>query len=79
MVEHLEEMAGRIPHDEGVDFFTKLLNNPENPFVAVLGGAKVAEKVGVIRNMLDRVDTLIIGGAMPTRFGSRGAKLRIQG
>ena len=44
------------------------LNNPKRPFVAVLGGAKVSDKIGVINNLLEKVDTLIIGGGMAYTF-----------
>ena len=44
------------------------LDDPKRPFVAVLGGAKVSDKIGVINNLLEKVDTLIIGGGMAFTF-----------
>ena len=46
----------------------KALENPERPFVAILGGSKVSDKIGVINNLLEKVDTLIIGGGMAFTF-----------
>ena len=51
-----------------LDIMGKALENPERPFVAVLGGAKIADKLNVIENLLEKVDTLIIGGGMAYTF-----------
>ena len=51
-----------------IDFLGNAVNNPERPFVAILGGAKVSSKISVINNLLDKVDTLIIGGGMCYTF-----------
>ena len=63
-----------------IDFLGNAVNNPERPFVAILGGAKVSSKISVINNLLDKVDTLIIGGGMAYTFskaagGSIGVSL----
>lgn len=51
-----------------IDFLGNAVNNPVRPFVAILGGAKVSSKISVINNLLDKVDTLIIGGGMAYTF-----------
>ena len=51
-----------------IDFLGNAVNNPTRPFVAILGGAKVSSKISVIENLLDKVDTLIIGGGMAYTF-----------
>ncbi|MGI6701851.1 MAG: phosphoglycerate kinase [Christensenellales bacterium] len=51
-----------------LDNMASVLENPERPFVAILGGAKVSDKIGVINNLLDKVDSLLIGGAMANTF-----------
>jgi phosphoglycerate kinase len=51
-----------------IDFLGNAVNKPERPFVAILGGSKVSSKISVINNLLDKVDTLIIGGGMAYTF-----------
>lgn len=51
-----------------IDFLGNAVDNPKRPFVAILGGAKVSSKISVINNLLDKVDTLIIGGGMAYTF-----------
>ena len=63
----LPSAAGRLLARE-VDVLGGLLHDPKRPFVAVLGGSKVSDKLGVIRCLLDKVDTLILGGGMCFTF-----------
>jgi len=51
-----------------IEFLGNAVNNPQRPFVAILGGAKVSDKINVINNLLEKVDTLIIGGGMAYTF-----------
>lgn len=54
--------------EEELLMFDKALNNPEHPFVAILGGAKVSDKLPVVENLIDKVDTILIGGGMAYTF-----------
>ncbi len=63
----LPSAAGRLLARE-VDVLTGLLHDPRRPFLAVLGGAKVSDKLGVIDALLDRCDTILVGGAMAFTF-----------
>lgn len=57
-----------------IDFLGNAVNDPKRPFVAILGGAKVSSKISVINNLLDKVDTLIIGGGMSYTFAKAQGK-----
>jgi phosphoglycerate kinase len=70
--ERLPSAAGLLLAEE-VDQLGRLLGDADHPFVAILGGAKVSDKLGVIRNLLHRVDALVVGGAMAfTLLAARG-------
>ncbi|MGD8397474.1 MAG: phosphoglycerate kinase [Anaerolineae bacterium] len=64
---HLPAVAGFLLEKE-IDFLGRALESPETPFVAILGGAKISDKIGVVENLLDRVDALLIGGGMANTF-----------
>lgn len=67
IAEHLPAVAGFLMEKE-IHVLGKALENPDRPFTAIIGGAKVKDKIGVIENLLDRVDNLIIGGGLAYTF-----------
>ena len=70
--EHLPAVAGLLLAKE-VDAFTQILKDPERPFAAIIGGAKVSDKLDVLENIIPEVDLLLIGGGMAATFlASRG-------
>jgi phosphoglycerate kinase len=73
IVHHVKESAAGFLMAAEVEYLGRALNNPDRPFVAILGGAKVSDKLEVIENLLGKVDALLIGGAMAyTFFKARG-------
>ena len=65
---HVAEQAAGFLLQTEMDFFHKAMDAPVRPLVALVGGAKVSSKLGALENMLDKVDTMIIGGAMANTF-----------
>jgi len=68
IVAHVKQAAAGFLMADELAYLSKALEAPDRPFVAVLGGAKVSDKLEVIQNLLGKVDTLIIGGAMAYTF-----------
>jgi len=68
MVQHVGKGAAGFLMKKEVEYLEKILLYPEKPFVAVLGGAKVSDKIGVIQNLMDKVSAFLIGGAMAYTF-----------
>ena len=67
VADYLPAVSGFLIEKE-IDFMGNALEHPQRPFVAILGGNKVSDKIGVITSLLEKVDTLIIGGAMAYTF-----------
>ena len=75
VADYLPAVCGYLIQKE-ITIMGNALSNPKRPFVAILGGAKVSDKIGVINNLIEKVDTLIIGGAMAYTFNkARGHKI----
>ena len=68
VTQYVETAAVGYLMQKEIDFLGNAVNNPVRPFVAILGGAKVADKLNVISNLLEKCDTLIIGGGMAFTF-----------
>ena len=68
VTEYVDTAAVGYLMQKEIDFLGNAVNNPERPFVAILGGSKVSSKISVIENLLEKVDTLIIGGGMAYTF-----------
>jgi len=65
--EYLPAVAGLLMEKE-LDFLGKALESPEHPYVAILGGAKISDKIGVVQSLLQQADALLIGGGMANTF-----------
>jgi len=76
VTDHVEESAVGYLMEKEIEFLGNAINKPEHPFVAILGGSKVSDKINVINNLLEKVDTLIIGGGMAYTFAvAQGGKV----
>lgn len=68
VAEKVKEKGAGLLLQKEMDYFHKSMNNPIRPLVAIVGGAKVSSKIGALENMLEKVDSMIIGGAMANTF-----------
>ena len=67
-IAHLLPAYAGLLMEKEIEFLGKLMENPERPFAAIIGGAKVSGKIQVLRNLVDKVDVLVIGGGMANTF-----------
>ncbi|MFH1644854.1 MAG: phosphoglycerate kinase [Candidatus Omnitrophota bacterium] len=75
VTKYLESVSGFLVEKE-IEYFQKVLTSAEKPFVFILGGAKVSDKIPVIENMMERADSILIGGAMAYTFlRSKGVEI----
>src|SRR5690606_37836632 len=68
ITEFVQPAAAGFLLEKEIQYLSDSVNNPKRPFVAVLGGAKVSDKIPVIENLLNKVDTIIVGGGMTYTF-----------
>lgn len=68
VTKYFEECAAGFLLEKEINYLAKTLESPEHPFVAIIGGAKISGKIDVIVNLMDKVDTLLIGGGMAYTF-----------
>jgi phosphoglycerate kinase len=68
VVEYFKECAAGFLLQKEMDYFHRSVSDPSRPLVAIVGGAKVSSKLGALRNMMDKVDKMVIGGAMANTF-----------
>jgi phosphoglycerate kinase len=82
MTKFLPKSAAGLLMEKELEYLGKTMHHPEKPFVAILGGAKVSDKIGVIEHLMTKVDSLIIGGAMAYTFlkaeGHQVGKSRVE-
>src|SRR4029077_12417912 len=78
----VQKSAAGLLMEKELKYLGRAMEHPEKPFIAILGGAKVSDKIGVIQNLLTKVNTLIIGGAMAYTFlkaqGEQVGKSRVE-
>src|SRR5262249_20904099 len=76
MTKFLNKAPAGLLMQKELEFLGKAVTHPDKPFVAIIGGAKVSDKIDVLRNLLGKVDALLIGGAMAyTFFKAQGRKV----